>query len=97
MWGEFGRTPRINPGAGRDHWPNVFTVVMAGGGLKRGMVLGESDARAEFPKEHPHSPQDVLATMYQLLGIDRHKSYVNDANRPIEILNYGEPIREILA
>ena len=96
-WGEFGRTPRINPGAGRDHWPNVFSVVMAGGGMKRGMVMGESDARAEFPKDCPRSPQDVLATMYHLLGIDRHKSYVNDANRPVEILNYGEPIHELIA
>ncbi len=97
VWGEFGRTPRINPTSGRDHWPNVFTVVMAGGGLKRGFILGESDARAEFPKERPVSPQDVLATMYHLLGIDRHKPYYNDANRPVEILNYGEPIPEILA
>ncbi len=70
---------------------------MAGGGLKRGVVLGESDARAEFPKERPTSPQDVLATMYHLLGINRHKTYVNDANRPVEILNYGDPIDEIIA
>jgi hypothetical protein len=97
VWGEFGRTPRINAGAGRDHWPNVFSVVMAGGGLKRGIVLGESDPRAEFPKERPTTPQDVLATMYHLLGIDRHKTFTNDANRPVEILNYGEPIHEILA
>ena len=97
VWGEFGRTPRINTNNGRDHWPNVFSVVMAGGGLKRGIILGESDPRAEFPKERPCSPQDVLATMYHLLGIDRHKSFTNDANRPVEILNYGEPIHEILA
>jgi uncharacterized protein DUF1501 len=96
-WGEFGRTPRINKDAGRDHWPNVFSVVMAGGGLKRGIVLGESDARAEFPKERPISPQDVLATMYQQLGIDQTKNYVNDADRPVPILNYGDPIREIIA
>lgn len=96
-WGEFGRTPRINPGSGRDHWSNVFTAVMAGGGLKRGVILGESDVRAEFPKERPTSPQDVLATMYHQLGINRHKSYVNDANRPVEILNYGDPIDEIIA
>lgn len=96
-WGEFGRTPRINKDAGRDHWPNVFSVAMAGGGLKRGFVLGESDARAEFPKERPVSPQDVLATMYHQLGIDQTKAYTNDADRPVEILNYGEPIREIIA
>jgi hypothetical protein len=96
-WGEFGRTPRINKDAGRDHWPNVFSVAMAGGGLKKGFVLGESDARAEFPKEHPVSPQDILATMYHQLGIDQTKNYVNDADRPVPILNYGEPIKEIIA
>jgi hypothetical protein len=97
LWGEFGRTPRINANSGRDHWSNVMSVVMAGGGLKRGIVLGESDPRAEFPKERPLTPQDVLATMYHLLGIDRHKTFSNDASRPVEILNYGEPIHEILA
>ncbi len=97
VWGEFGRTPRINPQSGRDHWSNVFSVVMAGGGLKRGVVLGESDSNAEFPKDRPVSPQDVLATMYHLLGINRHKAYVNDANRPVEILNLGQPIDDILA
>jgi Protein of unknown function (DUF1501) len=97
VWGEFGRTPRINANSGRDHWSNVMSVVMAGGGLKRGIVLGESDPRAEFPKERPLTPQDVLATMYHLLGIDRHKTFSNDASRPVEILNYGEPIHDILA
>ena len=96
-WGEFGRTPRINKDAGRDHWPNVFSVPMAGGGLKRGVVLGESDARAEFPKDRPVSPQDILSTMYHLLGVDQTKNYVNDADRPVPILNYGEPIKEIIA
>ncbi len=80
-WGEFGRTPRINKDAGRDHWPNVFSVAMAGGGLKRGFVLGESDARAEFPKERPVSPQDVLATMYHQLGIDQTKN-LHQRSRP---------------
>jgi hypothetical protein len=96
VWGEFGRTPRINSGAGRDHWPNAFSVVMAGGGLKRGLVLGSSDPRAEYPIDRPVSPQDVLATMYSRLGIDRTKSFVNDAQRPVEILNYGSPIAELV-
>jgi uncharacterized protein (DUF1501 family) len=96
LWGEFGRTPRINPTAGRDHWSNVFSVVLAGGGLKKGIVLGESDARAEFPKERPVTPQDVLATMYHKLGISREKAYNNEADRPVEILNTGTPIPEIL-
>ena len=97
VWGEFGRTPRINKDAGRDHWPNVMSVVMAGGGLKRGIVLGESDAHAEYPKDRPVTPQDVLATMYHQLGIERHKSYLNEADRPVEILNVGEPIRDLIA
>jgi hypothetical protein len=97
VWGEFGREPKINPEAGRHHNPHAFSVVMAGGGLKRGMVFGETDARAEQPKSNIVSPQDVLATMYHWLGIDRHKAYVNEANRPVEILNYGQPISGILA
>ena len=96
-WGEFGRTPRINKDSGRDHWANVFSVAMAGGGLKEGYVLGESDARAEFPKDKPVSPQDILATMYHQLGIDQTKNYTNDADRPVPILNYGEPIQDIIA
>ena len=96
LWGEFGRTPRINPTAGRDHWPGVMSVVLAGGGLKRGVVVGSSDARAEYPKERPLTPQDVLATMYHKLGISREKAYLNEADRPVEILNTGSPIPEIL-
>ncbi len=94
--GEFGRTPRINDKAGRDHWPSCYTMVLAGGGVKRGMILGSSDALAELPKERPISHQDVLATMYQLLGVDFSKSYLNEAERPVSILNVGQPIREIL-
>jgi len=96
VWGEFGRTPRINGSAGRDHWPGVFSLVLAGGGLKRGIVVGESDARAEYRKHRHLSPQDVLATLYHKLGIRRDKSYLNEAGRPIEILNVGTPIPEIL-
>ena len=94
--GEFGRTPRINDKAGRDHWPSCYSVVLAGSGVKRGLVLGSSDALAELPKDRPISHQDVLATMYHLLGIDYSKSYQNEANRPVQILNVGEPIKEIL-
>jgi hypothetical protein len=61
------------------------------------MVLGESDARAEYPKERPVSPQDILSTMYHLLGIDQTKTFVNEAERPVPILNYGDPIKEVLA
>jgi hypothetical protein len=95
--GEFGRTPRINNKAGRDHWPSCYTVVLAGGGVKRGVILGASDALAELPAERPIDHQDVLATMYHLLGVDYTKSYLNEANRPVQILNVGRPIEEILA
>jgi uncharacterized protein (DUF1501 family) len=94
--GEFGRTPKINKDAGRDHWPTVYTTVLAGGGLKQGVIVGESDALAETPKERPISNQDVLATIYHQLGIDYKKTYQNEANRPVEILNHGKPIAEIL-
>lgn len=95
--GEFGRTPRINKDAGRDHWPSCYTTVLAGGGIKGGIVLGESDALAEYPKSRPISHQDVLATVYRQLGVDYRKTYFNEARRPVEILNYGRPIEEIVA
>jgi len=94
--GEFGRTPRINAKAGRDHWPTCYTTVLAGGGVKRGLILGTSDALGELPKDRPIGIQDVYATMYHLLGIDFQKSYLNEANRPVQIINYGKPITEIL-
>lgn len=94
--GEFGRTPRINKDAGRDHWPSVYTTALAGGGVKGGVILGESDALAEYPKTRPISHQDVIATIYHQLGIDYRKTFFNEAQRPVEILNYGRHISEIL-
>jgi hypothetical protein len=95
-WGEFGRTPRVNKDAGRDHWPGAQSVVMAGGGLKAGLAIGETDARAETPKDRPISPEDVLATMYRHLGIDTELEFYNEARRPLRVLNGGEPIRELV-
>ncbi len=95
--GEFGRTPRINAKAGRDHWSSCYTTILAGAGVKRGLVLGSSDALGERPKERPIDIQDLHATIYQLLGIDFTKSYLNEANRPVQIINYGRPVEEILA
>ena len=94
--GEFGRTPRINKDAGRDHWPSVYSTVLAGGGVKGGIVLGESDALGETPKTRPIHHQEVLATMYHQLGIDYNKTYHNEAQRPVAILDRGKPISEIL-
>jgi len=96
VWGEFGRTPRINGNAGRDHWPGALSVVMAGGGLKMGQAIGQTDAKAEYPKDRPLAPEDVLATMYQVLGIDTEREYFNEAERPVKILGTGQPIAELI-
>jgi hypothetical protein len=94
-WGEFGRTPRVNNDAGRDHYPNVFSAALAGGPIKGGRVVGASDANGAFPKSCPKTPQDVLATMYKHLGIDTEAQYINSAGRPISVLPSGTPIREL--
>jgi uncharacterized protein (DUF1501 family) len=96
VWGEFGRTPRINPQAGRDHWPGAQSVVLAGGGLKMGQAIGASDAKAEYPRERPLTPEDVLSTMYHFLGIDQNRDYLNEAQRPVKVLNSGTPIKELV-
>jgi hypothetical protein len=95
-YGEFGRTPRINPQAGRDHWPNAMSVVFAGGGLKMGQVIGSTDARAENPKTAAATPGDVLSTMYHVVGIDPHHEFFDAAKRPLPILNEGKPIAELV-
>ena len=94
-WGEFGRTPRVNKDAGRDHYPNVFSAVLAGGRVQGGRVVGSSDSNGAFPKDNPKRPQDVLATIYQHLGIDTKKHYRTPAGRPVPVLPSGEPIREL--
>lgn len=93
-WGEFGRTPRVNNDAGRDHYPNVFSAVMAGGGIKGGTVVGESDEKAAFPKANPKTPQDVLATVYRHLGVNTRAEYINNG-RPVMVLPSGKPIDEL--
>lgn len=94
-WGEFGRTPRVNAQAGRDHYPNVFSAVLCGGKVKGGRVIGSSDAMGAFPKDNPKTPQDVLATIYQHLGVDTKKQYITSAGRPVSVLPSGEPIKEL--
>jgi hypothetical protein len=94
--GEFARTPRINKNAGRDHWPNAMTVVLAGGGLRTGQVLGESDARAMYPKTDPIAPQEVVATIYHQLGIDLGKIYHSPLGRPLPIANSGRPLEALV-
>ncbi len=95
-WGEFGRTPRVNGNAGRDHYPNVFSAALAGGPVKGGRVVGSSDEKGAFPKNNPKTPQDVLATMYQHLGIDTEAQYLHLTGRPISVLPSGKPIVELM-
>jgi uncharacterized protein (DUF1501 family) len=94
--GEFGRTPRINGGAGRDHWPGAMSVLYAGGGLKMGQMVGTTDARAEYPTSKPASPGCLLSTMYHTLGIDYHEAFFDQARRPLPILNEGRPIEDLI-
>ncbi len=95
--GEFGRTPRMNSDGGRDHWGNVFSVLMGCGGMKMGQVIGKSTPRGEFVKDRPISPQDVAATVYHHLGIDSRKiTFADGLGRPTALIESGEPIRELL-
>ena len=94
-WGEFGRTPRVNNDAGRDHYPNVFSAAVAGGPVKGGRIVGESDSKGAFPKANPKTPQDMLALLYRHLGVDVSEQYANGTGRPISVLPSGTPIREL--
>jgi hypothetical protein len=94
--GEFGRTPRINTGAGRDHWPGAMSILYAGGGLKMGQAIGTTNTLAEHPTSKPATPGCVLSTMYHVLGIDHHHVFYDQAQRPLPILNEGEPIKELI-
>ncbi|MBI3844792.1 MAG: DUF1501 domain-containing protein [Planctomycetes bacterium] len=94
---EFGRTPKINPGGGRDHWPRVFSVVLAGGGIKRGSIYGASDATSSEPATDPLSVEDYAATIYHQLGIDPAKRLLSPGNRPVDIVRGGKVVPELLA
>ena len=94
---EFGRTPKINDTAGRDHWSKVFSVALAGGGVKRGEVIGSSGATSNEPEETPVTPEDLAATVFHQLGIAPEKELMAPGARPIEIVNGGRVRRELLA
>jgi hypothetical protein len=97
VWtGEFGRTPKINKDAGRDHWPQCYTLLMAGGGMKRGFVYGASDSAAAYPKDNPCSPDDIAATMFYCMGIDPAAELRNHMNQPIPA-SRGTPIMPLVA
>lgn len=102
--GEFGRTPRISvrPGSrskvdqpGRDHWPGAMSMLLAGGGMRTGQVIGSTNSKGEHPHERPLTPNDLWATVYRHLGIDPDWTFPDHSGRPMPILPYGEPIREL--
>lgn len=97
MYGEFGRTPKINANAGRDHWDKVFSVFLAGGGLKSGVVLGSSAKAGDVPDERPVHFNEVLATIYHQLGVSPNETYLDEGGRPLPVLPSGKPIRELIA
>ena len=94
---EFGRTPKINTDGGRDHWPKVFSIAMAGGGIKRGLIYGKSDQTATDVFEDPVKVEDFGATIYDLLGIDYTGHLYAPGDRPVKIIDGGKPVRGIIA
>lgn len=94
---EFGRTPKINAQAGRDHYPKVFSVVLAGGGIKGGYIHGSSNSTASEPEEMPMGPEDLFTTVYHCMGIVADKELMAPGDRPIEIVDGGKVIKELLA
>ncbi|MBI2477334.1 MAG: DUF1501 domain-containing protein [Planctomycetia bacterium] len=97
VMGEFGRTPKLNVSGGRDHWPRVFSVAMAGGGVAGGRVVGSSDSVGEGPKDQPVTPADLACTIYSLLGIDPRHLLQTPNGRPIQVNRDGQLIRELVA
>jgi uncharacterized protein (DUF1501 family) len=97
VMGEFGRTPKVNPGAGRDHWNFCYTLMLAGGGIKPGYVHGASDKIGGRPSSQPVTPADVIATIYQCLGLTKDHELRDRLNRPIPLVPWGNPIHELLA
>jgi Protein of unknown function (DUF1501) len=95
--GEFGRTPRVNAAGGRDHWPGVWSVALAGAGIRGGQVLGRSDAHAAYPADRPVSPLDLLASIYHSLGIDSARYLARRDGQPFALVERGQPIRELFA
>jgi uncharacterized protein (DUF1501 family) len=96
VWGEFGRAPRVTRNGGREHWPAVNSALLAGGGLKMGQVIGSTTGRGEQVKDRPYSVQNVLSTIYQVLGIDPAQSFLDNGGRPRSLLDERETVTELL-
>jgi len=97
VWGEFGRSPKISPNGGREHWPQVAMGILAGGGLKTGQVIGSTDRHAAAVASRPVHYQDVFAMMYRHLGIDAQSTILTDSTgRPHNLLDVGQVIEELI-
>jgi len=97
MWGEFGRTPRINNSdGGRDHWSPVMSALVAGGGLRMGQAIGSSSARGEYPRDRRVTVPQVLSTIYKAIGIDAATTFPNGTGRPVHIVSDREPVKELV-
>jgi hypothetical protein len=94
--GEFGRTPKVNRSAGRDHWGPLCTLALAGGGLKMGQVVGKSDSKAYRPASTPITPQDLMATIFDVLGVDQKLQFLNQSGRPVSMIENGSPITDLV-
>jgi hypothetical protein len=94
--GEFGRSPHINKDGGREHWPHLGNLVLAGGGLQMGRVIGSAASKGDVPKTNPVSPQDFLATLFHVLGMPLDLQYQNAAGRPVPMLDNGQPIPDLI-
>jgi len=95
--GEFGRTPKVNKDAGRDHWPHAMSILAAGAGIPRGQVIGATDAGGYYACDNVHSPEDFAASLYTKMGIDPTQVLYNNTGRPVQLVNGGQPIKELFA
>src|SRR5262249_39426356 len=96
VMGDMGRTPRVNGKAGRDHWPQCGFCVLAGGGVRPGMVYGTTDRQAGYPKDYPASPGDLVPPIYQPVGVDPELTVPDLTGRPIQVAHSGSPVQAIL-
>jgi uncharacterized protein (DUF1501 family) len=99
VWGEFGRTPRINKNGGRDHWPQVGCALLAGGGIRAGQVIGSTNRLGEHAQDRPVHFQEILATLYHNLGIDVNRATIKDlSGRPRYLVDHAQyqPLREVV-
>ncbi|MFM9079927.1 MAG: DUF1501 domain-containing protein, partial [Opitutaceae bacterium] len=97
LLGEFGRTPKVNKDAGRDHWPHAMSVLMAGAGVPRGQVVGATDAKGYHASENIYRPEDFAASIYTKMGVDPAQMLHTNTGRPVQLVNNGRLIKELFA